>query len=98
MVSKISGFTLIELLVAMSLLSLIVLTGTSAFGIFSQRWDGRLGTFDEKMESTQSILMVQDVLSSLVPYAAMNQEGKPIKIPETLFKDFKPYFCDSIKL
>ena len=28
----------------------------------------------------------------------INQKGKPIKIPETLFKDFKPYFCDSIKL
>ena len=28
----------------------------------------------------------------------INQKGKPIKIPETLFKDFKPYFCDSIKI
>jgi acyl-CoA thioester hydrolase len=28
----------------------------------------------------------------------VNREGKPIKIPGTLFQDFKPYFCDSIKL
>ena len=28
----------------------------------------------------------------------INEHGKPIKIPGTLFQDFKPYFCDSIKL
>ena len=28
----------------------------------------------------------------------INKEGKPIKIPNNLFQNFKPYFCDSIKL
>ena len=28
----------------------------------------------------------------------INKKGKPMKIPGTLFQDFKPYFCDSIKL
>ena len=28
----------------------------------------------------------------------VNKEGKPIKIPDNLFQDFKPYFCDSIKV
>ena len=28
----------------------------------------------------------------------VNKEGKPIRIPDTLFQDFKPYFCDTIKL
>ena len=28
----------------------------------------------------------------------VNKEGKPIKIPNNLFQDFKPYFCDSIKI
>ena len=27
----------------------------------------------------------------------VNNKGKPMKIPDSLFKDFKPYFCDSIK-
>ena len=27
----------------------------------------------------------------------VNKQGKPIKIPNNLFQDFKPYFCDSIK-
>ena len=28
----------------------------------------------------------------------VNSKGKPMRIPETLFQDFKPYFCDSIKV
>ena len=28
----------------------------------------------------------------------VNNEGKPMKIPGTLFQDFKPYFCHSIKV
>mgnify|MGYP001048604520 CR=1 FL=1 len=27
----------------------------------------------------------------------INEEGKPVKIPNTLFQKFRPYFCDSIK-
>ena len=28
----------------------------------------------------------------------VNTEGKPVRIPDSLFQDFKPYFCDTIKL
>jgi acyl-CoA thioester hydrolase len=28
----------------------------------------------------------------------VNIQGKPVRIPSTLFQDFKPYFCDSIKV
>ena len=28
----------------------------------------------------------------------VNKEGKPMKIPNSLFQDFKPYFCDTIKV
>ncbi|MDA9876992.1 YbgC/FadM family acyl-CoA thioesterase [Candidatus Pelagibacter sp.] len=27
----------------------------------------------------------------------VNKEGKPMRIPGSLFQDFKPYFCDTIK-
>ena len=40
----------------------------------------------------------QIIVEAQVHLVFIDQEGKPIKIPETLFKDFKPYFCDSIKL
>ena len=28
----------------------------------------------------------------------VNNDGKPVRIPEAVFQDFKPYFCDSIKV
>ena len=28
----------------------------------------------------------------------VNIQGKPVRIPSTLFQDFKPYFCDTPKL
>ena len=28
----------------------------------------------------------------------VNEKGKPNKVPDIIFKNFKPYFCDSIKL
>ena len=39
----------------------------------------------------------ETIVEAQVHLVFINQKGKPIKIPETLFKDFKPYFCDSIK-
>ena len=71
------GFTLIELLVSMSLLSMIVLVGASAFGLFAQRWDGRLGSFDMTMRDAQNRMLVQDVLDSLVPYVVYDLAGRP---------------------
>ena len=40
----------------------------------------------------------ETIVEAQVHLVFINQKGKPIKIPETFFKDFKPYFCDSIKL
>ena len=40
----------------------------------------------------------ETIVEAQVHLVFINQKGKPIKIPETLFKDFKPYFCDSIKI
>ena len=28
----------------------------------------------------------------------VNEVGKPIKIPDVVFENFKPYFCNTIKL
>ena len=37
------------------------------------------------------------IVEAKVRLVFINDKGKPIKIPGTLFQDFKPYFCDSIK-
>ena len=74
---KIHGFTLIELLVSMALLSMVVLAGSSAFGLFSQRWDGQLGKFDATMRNAKNLMLVQNVLDGLVPYVVYSSEGRP---------------------
>ena len=71
------GFTLIELLVTMSLLSMVILIGSSAVGLFGERWQGQLGNFDSRMRNTKNIVLVQDVLASLMPYVAYGPVGKP---------------------
>ena len=38
------------------------------------------------------------IVEAKVHLVFVNDKGKPIKIPEPLFKNFKPYFCDSIKI
>ena len=38
------------------------------------------------------------IADSQVHLVFVNEKGKPIKIPDIIFNNFKPYFCDSIKL
>ena len=38
------------------------------------------------------------IVESKIQLVFINYQGKPIKIPDILFKEFKPYFCNSIKL
>ena len=37
------------------------------------------------------------VAEAKVHIVFINNKGKPIRIPDVLFQNFKPYFCDSIK-
>ena len=47
----------------------------------------------------QFILRGEDlIVEAKVHLVFVNIEGKPMRIPEALFKDFKPYFCDSVKV
>ena len=38
------------------------------------------------------------IVEAKVHLVFVNTQGKPMRIPSSLFQDFKPYFCDSIKL
>ena len=38
------------------------------------------------------------IVEAKVHLVFVNNKGKPMKIPDPLFQDFKPYFCDSIKV
>jgi len=38
------------------------------------------------------------IVEAKVHLIFVNKDGKPMRIPDSLFQDFKPYFCDTIKL
>jgi len=38
------------------------------------------------------------IVEAQVHLVFINEKGKPIKVPDLIFDNFKPYFCDSIKL
>ena len=38
------------------------------------------------------------IVEAKVHLVFVSNKGKPIRIPGSLFQDFKPYFCDSIKV
>jgi acyl-CoA thioester hydrolase len=48
---------------------------------------------------SQSISRDKDIIvEAKVHLVFVNSECKPMRIPGALFQDFKPYFCDSIKV
>ena len=38
------------------------------------------------------------IVEAQVHLVFVNEKGKPVKVPNIIFDNFKPYFCDSIKL
>ena len=38
------------------------------------------------------------IVEAKVHLVFINNKGKPMRIPGSLFQDFKPYFCESIKV
>ena len=38
------------------------------------------------------------IVEAQVHLVFVNEKGKPVKVPEIIFDNFKPYFCDTIKL
>ena len=40
----------------------------------------------------------EKIVEAQVHLVFVNDKCKPIKVPEVIFENFKPYFCDTIKL
>ena len=38
------------------------------------------------------------IVESRIHLVFVNNQGKPIKIPDEIYQKFKPYFCDTIKI
>ena len=66
------------MLVSMALLSMVVLSASSAFSFFAQRWDGQLGRFDDAMVHARDFMLIQEVLDSLTPYVVYEKDEQPV--------------------
>jgi acyl-CoA thioester hydrolase len=40
----------------------------------------------------------EPIVDAQVHLVFINEKSKPVKVPDLIFDNFKPYFCDSIKL
>ena len=38
------------------------------------------------------------IVGAQVHLVFVNEKSKPVKVPKIIFDNFKPYFCDTIKL
>jgi len=57
-----------------------------------------------KSATKTSFLMYQyitkneiSIVEAQVHLVFINEKGKPVKVPDVIIENFKPYFCDSIK-
>jgi len=70
------GFTLVEMLVSMVLLSMVLLIASNAYSLFSDRWNGRLGHFNQSVTQARQIVLVQEALKSIVSYVVTNEKDQ----------------------
>ena len=40
----------------------------------------------------------EPIVDAQIHLVFINEKSKPVKVPDLIFDNFKPYFCDSIKL
>ena len=74
---QVKGFTLIEMLVSMTLLTMLLLLTMTAYSFFSERWNGRLGHYNQSLYSTKNLLITSDILQSIISYVVVDDEKKP---------------------
>jgi prepilin-type N-terminal cleavage/methylation domain-containing protein len=73
-VKRNQGFTLIEMLISMVLLSMVLLIATSAYSMFSEKWNGRLGYFNRSATNAKHFILVQEILKSIKPYVVTDDK------------------------
>ncbi|MDT0602814.1 prepilin-type N-terminal cleavage/methylation domain-containing protein [Thalassotalea castellviae] len=73
----IKGFTLIELMIAISILSLLLLTGSYTYSLMSSRWSKELGNFAIAEKNAKHIELTQRLLEGIQSFIVVNPQKKP---------------------
>lgn len=71
------GFTLIELMIAVSILSMLLFTGSYSYGILTERWNKELGQFSASVKQAKHLELVQRALEGIQPFVVVDKKQTP---------------------
>jgi len=71
------GFTLIELLISISILSLLLFTGSYSYSLMSTRWNKELGQFSTTAKIAKHLELTQRVLEGIQSHIVVDKTKKP---------------------
>jgi len=72
-----NGFTLIELMIAISILSMLLFTGSYTYSLMSQRWNKELGTFSTSAKIAKNLTILQRLIEGVQPYVVIDNKKSP---------------------
>jgi len=71
------GFTLIELMISISILSLLLFTGSYTYSLMSERWNKELGQFAQSAQNGKHLLVLQRLLEGVQTFVVVDEKQKP---------------------
>jgi len=71
------GFTLIELMISISILTMLLFTGTYSYSLMSDRWNKELGQFSHSAKEAKHLALLQSLLEGVQPFVVVDKEKKP---------------------
>ncbi|RJE76909.1 hypothetical protein BGP78_10930 [Pseudoalteromonas sp. MSK9-3] len=75
--NRLLGFTLIEMLITISLLSLVLATGSFTYLQLTNRWDRQIDNFELEAANARLIFQVDSLIDGVIPYIVRDEELKP---------------------
>jgi len=75
--NKNTGFTLIELMISISILTMLLFTGSYTYSMMSERWNKELGQFSESTKTAKNLELVQRLLEGTQSFVVTDNKQKP---------------------
>lgn len=72
-----NGFTLIELMISISILTLLLFTGSYSYSLMSERWNKELGQFSNTAKTAKHLELLQRLVEGVQPYVVVDDKKKP---------------------
>lgn len=71
------GFTLIELMISITILSLLLFTGSYSYSLMSERWSQELGQFASSAHTAKNLENFQRLLEGVHSFVVVDDNKKP---------------------